>query len=187
MWSSDVTQGEGCKIHPTVQFFGKVILGDDVEIHAYSIIGGQPLSADRIEKPFPHYKLRVSGRPVVIDDKVIILNHATIQTGAHIKRGSIIGNRAHVGHDSEIGRCCRIHTGSELAGNVTLGDGAIIYLGCTVNEGKKIGPRARIGNGTVVTRDLPGRRVYFGNPARSQGEQRRRSKLMKKLLEENSI
>ena len=184
MWSSDVTQGEGCKIHPTVQFFGEVILGDDVEIQAGTIIGGQPLSAERIEKPFPHYKLRKSGRPCVIDDKVIILQQTLIQTGVHIKRGAIIGNRVHVGHDSEIGRCCRIHTGSQLAGHVTLGDGASILLGVTVAEGKKIGAGARIGNATNIVRDIPPSRVYFGNPARSQGEHRKRSKLMKKLLSE---
>ena len=186
MWSSDVTQGEGCIIHPTVQFFGKVILGDDVMIQSGSIIGGQPLSAERIEKPFPHYKLRISGRPVVIDDKVIILQQALIQTGVHIMRGSIIGNRVHVGHDSEIGRCCRIHTGSQLAGHVTMGDGVIIYLGCTVAERKKIASGARIGNASNIVEDLSKRRVYFGNPVRTQGEQRTRSNLMKKLLKEHS-
>ena len=93
----------------------------------------------------------------------------------------------HVGHDSEIGECCRIHTGSQLAGHVTLGDGAILNLGVTVNEGKKIGSGARIGNGSTVVRDIPARSVYFGNPARSRTDQRNRSTLMKRLLEEHGL
>lgn len=184
MWSNDVTQGEGCNIHPTVEFFGRCILGDDVTIQAFSVIGGQPLSAERIENPFPHYKLRMSGRPVFIEDKVIILNHSLIQTGARIGRGSIIGNNVHIGHDSNVGECCRIHTGTQIAGHVTLGDGAILNLGITVAEGKKIGAGARIGNGSNIVRDIPPHRVYFGNPARSQSEQRALREMMKKLLKE---
>lgn len=184
MWSSELTQGERCKIHPTVLFFGKVILGDDVTIHAYSIIGGQPLSADRILEPFPHYIPRVSGRPVVIEDKVIILNHSLIQTGVHIGRGSIIGNRVHIGHDSQIGECCRIHTGSQLAGHVTMKTRSVLNLGVTIAEGKTIAPGARIGNASNIVQDLTKRRVYFGNPARTQGEQRKRAKLLKLLLKE---
>ncbi len=54
----------------------------------------------------------------------------------------------------------------ESAAPVQIGDGAWLAAGVIVCPGVTIGADAVVGAGSVVTRDVPARRLCFGNPCR---------------------
>ena len=166
MWSSDVTIGERCQIHESVQFFGKVIIGDDVTIHPLSLIGSQPLSADFIQDPYPHWKPRVSGRPVIIEDGVVILCRSTVQSGSHLKKGCLLGNYSMIGHDTVIGEGTCIHAGVHTAGHVNIGRLCVVEPECFIGRRVNMIKRIHIGAGSIVLNDLTRKGLYYGRPAK---------------------
>jgi maltose O-acetyltransferase len=56
--------------------------------------------------------------------------------------------------------------GVETAAPVTIGDGAWLATGVIVCPGVTIGADAVVGAGSVVTSDMPGGHLCFGNPCR---------------------
>jgi len=181
MWDSNVTVGDDCHIHESVVFDGIVKVGDNVKIGPGCSIGFSGASVDLIEGV---YVLRENKGITVIENDVTILGNVDVQHGARIGRGTIISNQCNIAHHSIIGPSVRIHAGSILAGHVEVGERAVLHCNVTVAVNVKIGEFARVGIGSVVICDVPPRRVYFGVPARSQGEQRMRGKIMRELLEE---
>ena len=168
-------------IHEAVVFQGPVELGDNITIHPYCVIGGQGLSADLIDGV---YLVRDAGEPTIIEDSVTILNTTSIQAGARIGRGTILGPHVSVGHHAVIGESVRMHTNSYCGGRSVLGKRVVVHPGACIGSKVTIGEFSRIGMNAVVSRDVPPRRVYFGIPARSQSEQRLRGEMMRELLEE---
>ncbi len=108
----------------------------------------------------------------------IISAHAAIGTGCMILHGAIVQAHAVIGnhvilntassidHDSEIHDYVHIAPGAVLCGRVKIGEGALIGAGAVVLPGISIGAWATVGAGAVVTKDVPGRAVVAGNPAR---------------------
>ena len=168
-------------IDKTVIFQGNVELGDDITIHPYCVIGGQGSSADLVDGI---YQVRKAEDVTIIEDGVTILNTTSIQAGAKIGRGSILGPRANVGHHAKIGESVRMHVNSYCGGRSVLGKRVVVHPGACIANKVTVGDFSRIGMNAVVEKDIPPRRVYFGVPARSQGEQRMRGDMMRKLLEE---
>jgi acetyltransferase-like isoleucine patch superfamily enzyme len=60
-----------------------------------------------------------------------------------------------VSHDCTIGANSHIAPGAVLAGEVVVGEGALVGMGVTASVGLRIGDRCVIGNGSVVTADVP--------------------------------
>ena len=168
-------------IDKTVIFQGNVKLGDSITIHPYCVIGGQGSSADLVDGI---YQVRKAEDVTIIEDGVTILNTTSIQAGAKIGRGSILGPRANVGHHANIGESVRMHVNSYCGGRSVLGKRVVVHPGASIANKVTVGEFSRIGMNAVVEKDIPPSRVYFGVPARSQGEQRIRGDMMRKLLEE---
>ena len=181
MWSKDVSYGVDCHIHESVVFEGTVKIGNNVTIHPSCVIGGQGSSADLVDGI---YQVRKVEDATVIEDGVTILNSTSIQAGAKIGRGSILGPRANVGHHAKIGESVRMHVNSYCGGRSILGKRVVVHPGASIANKVTVGEFSRIGMNAVVEKDIPPSRVYFGVPARSQGEQRIRGDMMRKLLEE---
>ena len=168
-------------IHETVILQGRVELGDNVTIHPYCVIGAQGSSADLVDGV---YRVRKTDDVTVIEDGVTILNGTSIQSGSRIGRGSILGPHANVGHHTVIGESVRLHFHAVCAGYVTLGNRVVVHPNACIGSNVTVGEFARIGMNASVEKDVPPRRVYFGVPARSQGEQRLRGEVMRGLVEE---
>lgn len=108
----------------------------------------------------------------------------------------LIGRSTHISHDSvlaaaggiSIGEHCGISSnvviysrtydrtnGQSLAGAptryapVTIGDGVHIGAGVRILPGVTIGDHAVIGAGAVVTKDIPGKKIFAGVPAKEIG------------------
>jgi acetyltransferase-like isoleucine patch superfamily enzyme len=54
-------------------------------------------------------------------------------------------------------------------GSCHIGEAAYVGAGTCLREGLTVGPRALVGMGSVVTRDVPAERLWFGSPAADRG------------------
>lgn len=86
---------------------------------------------------------------IVIGDNVLIGPYTGIYTGGH----SI---------DPEL----RTKEGAEYAFPVTIGNNVWLGANVTITPGVTIGDNTVIGAGSVVTKDIPGNVVAYGNPAK---------------------
>jgi maltose O-acetyltransferase len=105
----------------------------------------------------------------------------TVGPGTFINYGAIVLDAAKVtiGAEVQIGPRVQLLTalhpldnesrrrGVESAAPVWIGDGAWLATGVIVCPGVSIGSNAVIGAGSVVTSDMPGGHLCFGNPCRS--------------------
>jgi sugar O-acyltransferase (sialic acid O-acetyltransferase NeuD family) len=109
---------------------------------------------------------------------------ATIGTGCEIGAGSVLLAHAdltadvvvgcHVvlmpqvvlTHDARVDDFATLASGVRLGGGCHIQQGAYVGAGACIREGVTVGEWALIGMGSVVTRDVPARRIWFGCPAR---------------------
>jgi len=85
--------------------------------------------------------------------KIIIGNNVTIS-----------GKTIILSHDGS-----DVVTGKIHKGVTTIKDGAFIGLNAIVLTGVTIGSNAVVGAGSVVTKDIPNREIWAGNPAKKIG------------------
>lgn len=75
---------------------------------------------------------------------------------------------AAVGHDARLGDRCSLMPHASAAGEARLGEGTLLAIGAAILPGVTVGACCRVSAGSVVTMDMPGKSLVFGNPARSQ-------------------
>jgi UDP-2-acetamido-3-amino-2,3-dideoxy-glucuronate N-acetyltransferase len=137
----------GCTLRSKVMIADMASVREDVEIGAYTIIG----------------------RGVTVENKVRIGQRCKIETEAYItalseiEDGCFIAPEVTFTNDNFLGRTnerFKHHKG------VTLRRGARIGANVTVLPGLTIGQDALVGAGSLVTRDVPPRKIVLGSPAR---------------------
>jgi len=114
----------------------------------------------------------------LVADSAQIARTATIDPGAAILRGAIIGAFTSVGegaivntgasidHNCVIGPYAHIAPGTHLSGCVEIGAHAFLGVGTSVVPGVRIGAGATVGAGAVVISDVPDGQTFVGVPAR---------------------
>lgn len=137
----------GCMINNKVMVADMASVREHVEIGEYTIIG----------------------RGVTIENKVRIGSRCKIETEAYITALSEIGDRCFVApevtftNDNFLGRTkerFKYHKG------VTLQTGARIGANATMLPGVVVGEDALVAAGSIVTSDVPARKIVLGIPAR---------------------
>lgn len=115
---------------------------------------------------------------VIIHQKSIVSNTASIQKQTIINAGAIINSKvliskccivntgAIIDHECQIGEFSHIAPGATLAGNVIVGKNCFIGANSTVIQGVKLGDNVIVGAGTVVIKDVADNITIVGNPAR---------------------
>jgi UDP-2-acetamido-3-amino-2,3-dideoxy-glucuronate N-acetyltransferase len=127
-----------------------------------------------------------------------VLSGCTIGANCRIGQNVMIGPRVRIGNRVKIQNNVSIYEGVELEDEVFCGPsmvftnvntprsgtprnrsedfaptlvrrGATLGANCTIVCGHTIGEYAFVGAGSVVTRDVPGYAIVYGNPARIQG------------------
>ena len=155
------------KIHPTAQIYPNVIIGKNVEIGPYCVIG----APSEIKNGYPLENLGV-----IIGDNTIITGHATIDGGSIeptvIGKNCFIMKSVHIGHDCHIEDNVVLSAHAVLAGHVRICEYSNIGIGSLFHQFSLIGGGSMIGMGSVVTKKsiVSPFSKMVGNPAKNIGE-----------------
>lgn len=151
-------------IHETAIIYPGVVLGENVYIGAYCIIGA----------PAENKKTWNDGSKakVYIGDNAIIHGHVTIDSGTEkttfIAEGSFIMKGCHIGHDAFIGHDVTLSPHVLIGGfghvsfKTNMGMGSILHQRCRIPSGCMIGMNSTITKKTELKQDG----CYVGSPAK---------------------
>lgn len=106
------------------------------------------------------------GEGVKIGTNVEILEHVSIP------KGSIIEDYAYIGAGvlfTNVSRIAHFRGFNAVVSGVHVCKGARIAPGAMILPGVKIGKESLVGTGTIVTKDVPDREIWFGFPAIKRG------------------
>jgi len=172
----NVTIGNNCMIHPNVTIYRDSDIGANVIIHAGTVIGADGFGYVATETG--QEKLPQVGN-VVIEEDVEIGACCTIDRAAlgstRIGKGCKIDNLVQIAHNVVIGPHTVISAQTGISGSCKIG--AHVTMGGSVGLGDhvEIGDWAMIGAGAGFpsNKKVPGKQVYFGQPARPYQEMRK--------------
>lgn len=149
--SGDVVVGEGTWIGPNVTIMDGARIGNNCKIFPGAVISGIPQD------------LKFKGEKTVaeIGDNTIIRECVTINKGTAAKGKTVVGSNTmlmayvHVAHDCFIGNGCILVNSVGLAGEIEVGDFAIIGGMTAVHQFCKIGAHSMVGGASRVRKDVP--------------------------------
>ena len=146
--AGDVVIGDGSWIGPHAVILDGARMGKGCKIHAGAVIAGVPQDL----------KFKGEYTTVEMGDYNTVRESATVNRGTAAKGKTVIGNNnlimacAHVAHDCGVGSNCVIVNNVLLAGEVEVGDWAIIGGASAVHQFCRIGRHAMISGGSLVAR-----------------------------------
>jgi acetyltransferase-like isoleucine patch superfamily enzyme len=139
------------------------------EIGARVILGDQSCVRERVRIGDDV----VLGRGSLVENDTTIGALTKIQAGAYITAYSTLEEQVFIApcvvttNDNFMGRTDDRH---DLIKGPTIRRGARVGGGVVLCPGVEIGEEAFIGAGAVVTKDIPPRKIAYGNPARLHGD-----------------
>jgi len=165
----DARIGGNVKIEPFTYIAGNVVIGDGTWIGPNAVV----LDGARIGrncKIFPtavisaipqDMKFRGEESTVEIGDNTTLREGVTVNRGTAAVGSTIIGENcllmaySHIGHDCLLERHCILGNAAGLAGEVKVGEWAILSAGALVHQFVRIGAHVMIGGATKVRTDVP--------------------------------
>lgn len=158
-------------IHPTAIVYDNVMLGNNIYIGPYCIIGAPAeVLATRPDNP--------SGF-VIIGDGVWLEGHVTVDSGqSKDRRTCILDNcyltkQTHVGHDSVLEANCILSPGARIGGECYLRNHVNVGMNAVIHQQTYIPAKCMIGMGAVVTKkaaqQMQEMQTWAGNPAKLIG------------------
>ena len=114
---------------------------------------------------FIHPTAYVAGN-VQVDAGVVVMPYVMISSAAHISLNTLIMIGATVGHNTTTGEFSHIASQAVVGAYITMGKGSNVGLNATVLEYLNIGEYSVIGMGSVLTKNVPNREIWVGNPAK---------------------
>lgn len=103
---------------------------------------------------------------VCVKEGCIICAGTVLAVDSVIGKHSIINLSCTVGHDTVLEDYVTVYPGSNISGNVIVGEETELGTGMQIIQGKKIGKQSIVGAGSVVVKDIPERCTAVGNPAK---------------------
>ncbi len=102
----------------------------------------------------------ILGNGCFIEPGSVIASFARLGFGIYVNRGCTIGHHAVIEDFVNMGPASHIAGHCHISAGVQLGMGAVVF------DHVAIGPNTIIGGGSVVTKDIPGDVVAWGNPCK---------------------
>lgn len=172
----NVRIGPNSILHPHVTLYRDTELGANVVIHAGSIIGADGFGYVATQEA--HEKLPQVGN-VVIEDDVEIGACTTIDRAAIgstlIGKGCKVDNLVQIAHNVVIGPHTVISAQTGISGSCKIGSHVTMGGSVGVGDHVEIGDWTMVGAGAGFpsNKKVPGKQIYFGQPARPYQEMRR--------------
>ncbi|MFW2377360.1 MAG: DapH/DapD/GlmU-related protein, partial [Cellulophaga baltica] len=169
-------------IHSNVSIYDNCVIGNNVTIHAGTVLGSDAFYYKNRPEGFD--KLLSGGR-VVIEDNVDIGALCTLDRGVTgdttVKKGTKIDNQVHVGHDTIIGEKCLIASQTGIAGCVIIEDEVTLWGQVGVISAITIGKKAVVLAQSGISKSLEGNATYFGSPAEEAREKMKQMAWIKQI------
>jgi acetyltransferase-like isoleucine patch superfamily enzyme len=124
----------------------------------------------------------IIGHLVMIESDSWIGKNTTIQSQCHITKYAKIDDHVFIGPKAMLINTHKISHGRDFEPELKgphICFAARIGSGSIIMPGTVIGKNAVVGAGAVVTHDIPSEQIWFGNPARYQGEVPKKELLIK--------
>ncbi|WP_295716534.1 acetyltransferase [Mucilaginibacter sp.] len=99
-----------------------------------------------------------------------VMKNCFIGSGVVIGKGCLINTGAQIHHGVQIGEFTEISPRATILGDVKIGSNCSIGANATILPRLIIGSNVTIGAGSVVTHNIAGNSVAYGNPARVVNE-----------------
>jgi UDP-N-acetylglucosamine acyltransferase len=161
--------GADVKLGPYSIVGDGVKIGDGTELMAHAVVDGNTtVGSECIIHPFariggPTQDLKFNGGApgVIIGNKTVLRECVTVNAGTHdgemthVGSGCLLMAYCHVAHACNVGNGVIIANGTQLAGDVTVEDFAIIEGLSGVVQFRRIGTMAFMGGYTKATKDVP--------------------------------
>jgi len=167
------------------EVLGYTVIGNDDDIasfakqgYSFLITVGHMGKPDLRKKLFNVIKSNGGKLPVIISAKAhvskysnigsgtIIMHNAIVNADATIGENCIINSKALIEHDVVICNDCHISTNANVNGNCIVGDNCFIASNSTLKNGIEIVEGSFLGIGSVLTKSITEKAIYFGNPAK---------------------
>lgn len=148
----NVVIGADCEIRAHAVITGRVVVGDGNQIGYGAVIGAEP-------QDLSYDPASISG--VVIGDRNVIREHATIHRGTKAGTETRVGNGcfimagAHIGHNCGIGNRVIMANNALCGGYVDVGDGAFISGNAVIHQFCRIGRLAMLRGSARIGKDVP--------------------------------
>lgn len=149
--AGDVVVGDGCHIGPGAVLHDGTRMGKNCRIHTGAVIAGVPQDL----------KFKGEYTTVEMGDNNTVREGVTINRGTAARGKTVVGSNnlfmscSHVGHDCIVGSNCIVANCTLLAGEVELGDWAILSGHVAVHQFTRIGAHAMVAGGSLVSKDVP--------------------------------
>jgi len=108
------------------------------------------------------------GRSCVVGPGSVLLAHVDLTADVAVGRHVVVMPQVVLTHDVQIDDFATLASGVRLGGRCHVQRGAYIGSGACLREEVTVGEWAMVGMGSVVTGDIPARRLWFGAPARDR-------------------
>jgi len=115
----------------------------------------------------------IIGHLVMIEADAWIGKHTTIQSQCHVTKFAKIDDHVFVGPKAMLINTHRISHGRDFEPELKgphINFAARIGSGSIVMPGMVVGKNAVVGAGAIVTKNIPDKQIWFGNPARHMGD-----------------
>jgi sugar O-acyltransferase (sialic acid O-acetyltransferase NeuD family) len=96
----------------------------------------------------------------------VLLAHVDLTADVTVGRHVVVMPQVVLTHDVRLDDFVTIASGVRLGGACHVGRGAYLGSGASLREGIAVGEWAMVGMGSVVTRNVPAKRMWYGVPAR---------------------
>lgn len=96
----------------------------------------------------------------------VVMPNVSMSPGTRLGKNCFMMVGSMMGHDNVVGDYCHIAAQAAVGSYLHIGRGVHIGLNATVIENLSIGDYATLGAGAVLTKNIPDREIWAGNPAR---------------------